>query len=436
MRRRENFTAAEFKAKAMEMAHRSAEATKRGAVAVGRGAKSLAKRAAPHVKRGAVAVGRAAKKGAKFTAKQTGRGMAWTGEKMAAWGTKANPFIPSFKAPCWERLRNYFGSGLTAFRLTLSPDLIYMIEPTSYGAWIARAGDQWNEGDALDPQGVEIYSGTYEYSSEEDALDAVRKNARMRAKQVADEAATEIAKVKKTNPPTRKCAKTDRGTISAIQLALAMENLPMPSLNGKKANPTDKQHLFLLKRAGTHVVFEPTPAGAMLYSGGPMVGEHGMTKPRYMHGAGQTVWFKGPRGGNVNVRWDQSGLLAVNIRDLTITGQDVLVVHTGEIRTSPVHRQKSNPGPPSHVRSRPHKDFMGQGTLYLVSTSRGNVYFIRYEGLRPVSEGGPRDRGVIGRFMSMSPSGDFANQDVPTRIVTEIEDVLTSHGVDLRTQPI
>lgn len=97
--------------------------------------------------------------------------------------------------------------------------------------------------------------------------------------------------------------------------------------------------------------------------------------------------------------------------------------------------RKSNPGPPSLVRSRPHKDFMGRGTLYLVSTSRGNVYFMRYEGLRPVSEGGQRDRGVIGRFMSMSSSGDLTNQDVPQKIVREIEGVLLENRVDLDTPP-
>ena len=222
MRRKQNLSMEEFKTKAMSMARRSAEATKRGAVAVGRGAKSLAKRAAPHVKRGAVAVGRAtakaAKKTAKFTAKQTGRGMRWTGEKMAAWGTKANPFIPSFEAPCWERLHNHFGSGLTAFRLTVSPDLVYMIEPTSYGAWLAHAGDQWNVVVALDPQGVERSSGAYEYSSKEDALGAVRKNARMRAKQAADEAATEIAKIKKPNPTAKQKANSPaRGVIPGFK---------------------------------------------------------------------------------------------------------------------------------------------------------------------------------------------------------------------------
>lgn len=349
MRRKRNLSMEEFKTKAMSMARRSAEATKRGAVAVGRGAKSLAERAAPHVKRGAIAVGRAAKKGAKFTAKQTGRGMAWTGEKMKTWGSKANPgflpttdgfmywphraafflaikkaeevhnknhgldiysaefrnevakaaasymktlpevyklardpnmgpmiaeamvdgieqwakvqssaltyvplergsgphgiagdqtewpkqlerirksrkgrksnpFIPSFEAPCWERLHNHFGSGLTAFRLAVSPDLVYMIEPTSYGAWLAHAGDQWNVVVALDPQGVERSSGAYEYSSKEDALGAVRKNARMRAKQAADEAATEIAKIKKPNPTAKQKANSPaRGVIPGFK---------------------------------------------------------------------------------------------------------------------------------------------------------------------------------------------------------------------------
>lgn len=98
MRRRHNMSGAEFRTHAKALVHGSYEAARDLTKSAGRGARSLAVRAAPHVRRGAVAVGRgvakASRKTAKFSAKHAGRGMSWLGTKMAAWGTRENPYKP------------------------------------------------------------------------------------------------------------------------------------------------------------------------------------------------------------------------------------------------------------------------------------------------------------------------------------------------------
>lgn len=88
-----------------------------------------------------------------------------------------------------------------------------------------------------------------------------------------------------------------------------------------------------LRREGTRVTFDPTPASHALYSRCPPVGAVG-TVTTVPFGSTRRTFLPGPGGGLVYVNWDGYGFQGVSALDIAL----------GELTAPPVRR---NPGAPS-----------------------------------------------------------------------------------------